>query len=145
MRKTDSRDTETGILCQVVMKHPYLFDTEEDISFAYCRATAYSIKVLLVNDFSAIRVGRPVSGLIEKAIRKDANAPHTDQLIARGRVSATDWQPLSPYSFFNGAFRLDQSRVFKLPIIHSKNFPDPPPRSPVLAISSFFNRSAPII
>ena len=126
MRKTDSYDTETGVLCQVVLKLPYFFDEEEEGSFCYCRVNAYSSKVLLKSDFSAFRVGHPVSGLLEKAIRKEKNAPHTAQLIAWDRVAASDWQLLSPYSFFNGGFRLDPTRVFKLPILHSKNFPDPP-------------------
>ena len=96
MRKTDSMDTETGILCHVAIKLPFFFGEEEENSFAYCRANAYPGKVLLKTDFSAIRVGRAVGGLLEKAIRKEQNAPHAAQLIACDRVSANDWQMFPP-------------------------------------------------
>ena len=153
MRRTDSRDTEIGILLQIVINLSFFYADEELMSHAFCRVNAYTSKALIRGDFAGIRVGHCVSGLIEKAINKKPDGPHTAQLVfpmgffivdrfsyrfpfsslsngpfqnsAWHRCSAQDWFLLSPCSFSNGGFRLGPARIPHLPILHSRNFPDP--------------------
>lgn len=82
MKYTDSRGTEIGIMLQIVLKLPFFYGEEERMSHVYCRTNAYTSKALLCSDFTGIRVGHCVSGLIEKAINnKKPDGPHTAQLV----------------------------------------------------------------
>ena len=81
----------------------------------------YSSRALRAHDFTGVRVGHAASGLIGKA----PPAPHTAQFCARGRVSAADWQLLSPHSFWYTPFRLDGAMIFNLLPLFATGFPDP--------------------
>ena len=80
IKERDSFNTELGLQLTVVVKIHYSLtdDPRFPRSCIYARLNAYSSRALLAHDFTAIRVGSPVSGLIEKALSN----PHTAQLAA---------------------------------------------------------------
>ena len=62
----------------------FFYGTDDEASFAYCRVNAYTSRALMQCDFASIRAVRCISGLIEKAIRKEPNGPHNAQLVSPG-------------------------------------------------------------
>ena len=80
IKERDSFNTDLGLQLTVVVKIHYSLSDDPSFprSCIYARVNAYSSRALLAHDFTAIRVGTPVSGLIEKALSK----PHTAQLAA---------------------------------------------------------------
>ena len=88
MRRADSRDTEIGIMLQIVLNLPFPHGEEELQSHAFFRINDYASEALLRWGFAGIRVGHCVSGLIEKAINnKKPSGPHTAQLVVPPWVS----------------------------------------------------------
>ena len=78
IKERDSYNTDLGLQLTVVLKIHYQLEKGPSFprSHVYCRVNAYSSRALLAHDFTAIRVGSAVSGLIEKSLGK----PHTAQL-----------------------------------------------------------------
>ena len=79
-KERDSFNTDLGLQLAVVLE--IHFSPNSDTRFprirAFCRVNAYNSRALLARDFTAIRVGSPVSGLVEKALSN----PHTAHLVA---------------------------------------------------------------
>ena len=80
-------------------------------------------KSLLAHYFTSVRVGHSVSGLVHMAL--SLSEKHTSQLVAWGRVSASDWRCFSRDSFCDEPFRMNGARIYILPRLASVDPPDP--------------------
>ena len=99
----DRYDTEAGLQLTVVCKLPFQYADEEVHSHIFARVNCFASQSLLESDFTAIRHGIAVAGIIAKAISDHKTA----QLIAWDRASAPDWGNFSPDSWFEEPYELD--------------------------------------